>query len=377
LSRELADDDPEKWVYSEHARAKHAIQWNYLGAWLAILGRHFPKLLLFDGFAGRGRYRDGEEGSPLLFWKRSTEAVANGRPRQVEIRCVELNKSNYENLSSEIELLRREGVTISAVCGRFEDEAASAAKRLIALGNSAPPAFWTADPYGFKGVPLETIRVLMSIPRSEVLITFMVRDMRRFLAEGNFEAPLNEFFGGDTWRECVAETDADKREECLVRRYSDLVRGGIAEFATPFRVFEDDRRQTLYYLIHLTNSALGMREMKEAMVKQSSDMTFWPVSVRNPDQLALDTGEQPPFPRLQEHLVDLYAGQSIKFEDLLNQDYGTGFWIETEYRTAILDMDKRNEVDIKRVRQTPSGQKPFGLKLEDTVRFGLPQLSFD
>jgi hypothetical protein len=68
----------------------------------------------------------------------------------------------------------------------------------------------------------------------------------------------------------------------------------------------------------LTNEPLGMREMKEAMVKESRDMTFWPVTVRPPDQLALDTAEQSPFPSLQRHLLDEYSGQAMSFEDLLN-----------------------------------------------------------
>ena len=38
------DDADEKWVYTEHAEAKHEILRRYLGAWLAILG---PWLLGF------------------------------------------------------------------------------------------------------------------------------------------------------------------------------------------------------------------------------------------------------------------------------------------------------------------------------------------
>jgi len=237
---------------------------------IPILGRHHKTLLLFDGFAGRGRYRDGEEGSPLRFWQRAVEAVDRGRPERVRIRCVELNASNVASLDREIAKLRHPNVTIAATRARFADAAGAAAKKLHELGGKAPPTFWTADPYGFRGVPLDTIRDLMSIPRSEILITFMVRDMRRFLDQ--------------------------------------LVRDGIARFATPFRVFEDERRQTLYYLVHLTNHALGMRQMKRAMIKESADMTFWPVTVRPPDQLELDTAEQPPFPRLQVHLAENYTG---------------------------------------------------------------------
>ena len=107
-----------------------------------------------------------------------------------------------------------------------------------------PPVFWTADPSGFRGIPLDVARELMSLPRSELMITFMVRDIRRFIGEMNHEAPLSELFGGESWRSCLELEGEETREEKLLLTYSGLIRDGIASFATPFRVFEDDRRQT-------------------------------------------------------------------------------------------------------------------------------------
>lgn len=368
MSGDLANHDPRKWIYTEHARAKHAIQHTYLGAWLAILGTHFSPLILFDGFAGRGRYEGGEDGSPVLFFKRAAEAVDSGRPAQVFIRCVELSQRNFEDLQSVIAGLQHAGVSIDARRGTFSEQALESAARLRAW-TTVPPAFWTADPYGFRGVPLATLRELMSLPRSEVLITFMVRDMRRFLGEPNHQTPLTEFFGGDAWRECLNFDNAEDRERCLLLTYSNLVRDRIARFATPFRVFEDERRQTLYYLVHLTNNPLGMRQMKRAMIKESRDMTFWPVTVRPPAQLALDTAEQPPYPSLQQHLAETYTGQTMRFEDLLNTDYPQGLWLEPEYRAAVLAMSERDEVKIERKRSTPSGRAPRGLQEPDEVTF--------
>lgn len=189
------------------------------------------------------------------------------------------------------------------------------------------------------------------------------------IGEPNFEAPLNDFFDGDSWRDCLTHDNAEDRERCLLLTYSTLIRNGIARFATPFRVFEDERRQTLYYLVHLTNHALGMRQMKRAMLNESRDMTFWPVTLRPPDQLALDTTEQPPYPSLQEHLGATYLGRSMTFEELLNVDYSEGLWLEAEYRAAVLDMAERDEVAIERKRSTPSGRAPRGLQGPDSITF--------
>lgn len=368
MSQELPNSHPEKWVYTEHARAKHAILHTYLGAWLPILGARHQRLVVVDGFAGRGRYRDGEDGSPIVIWRRAVEAVDSGRVDEVGIHCVEANGENFENLSEELASLDHPLVSIRAAHDAFAEVANRIVPELEKRGNEAPPAFWTVDPFGFRGVPLATIRRVMRIPRSEVLITFMVQTMRRFLNEPNFEPPLTEFFGGDAWRGCI-DTYDESREQCLLLRYSELVRQHIAEFATPFRVFEDERRQTLYYLVHLSNHALGMRKMKEAMVKESPDMTFWPVTVRPPDQLALDTAEGEPYPGLQDHLCGAYRGRQIVFGELLNRDYPSGLWLEPQYRAAILDLEKAEHVEVARPRTTPTGRKPRGLQEGDVITF--------
>lgn len=368
LSGELPDDDPRKWDYTEHARVKHAIQRRYLGAWLNILGSISP-LVLFDGFAGRGRYNGGEAGSPLVFWQRAVEAVDRGRPKRVEIHCVEKAEANFRELSSTIAGLEHPGVTIDAEHGEFADRAIA---RAALLRNAAlvPPVFWTADPYGFRGVPLDVVRELMSLSRSELMITFMVRDIRRFIGEQNHEAPLTELFGGESWRGSLELEGEETREEKLLLTYSSVIRDGIASFATPFRVFEDDRRQTLYYLIHLTKEPLGMRKMKEAMVKQSSDMTFWPVTVRDPDQIALDVREPRPYRTLQQYLLGTYAGRTLTFEDLLNQDYPLGVWVEPHYRAAIADLEKAGRATLdRRAREIEGRRRPSGIQLPDRVSF--------
>ena len=113
--------------------------------------------------------------------------------------------------------------------------------------------------------------------------------------------------------------------------------------------------------------------MKEAMVKKSGDMTFWPVTVKNPDQLELEVGEKPPHPTLQRYLRETYAGQSITFEELLNTDYPLdNAWVETHYRAAVKGMEKADppQAVITRLEPlTPTGKPSKGLKLHDTVAF--------
>ena len=74
-----ADSDDRKWVYHTQTEKKHQILRAYIQAWYPILGSRYERLVIVDGFAGRGEYypRDGAtsigsdsvEGSPLIMLK--------------------------------------------------------------------------------------------------------------------------------------------------------------------------------------------------------------------------------------------------------------------------------------------------------------------
>jgi three-Cys-motif partner protein len=336
--RDIPDDADEKWFLQAHSAAKHEILHRYLGAWLAILGhgrggRQWNQLILVDGFAGRGRYMNGEPGSPKIMFDRSVQVVEDGHAKSVLIRCSEANGTNFEHLQEVCADLRHPKVRIEPREQEFIELGAALARWAEGQA-SAPPIFVFVDPYGVRGIPLVLLERLLKIDRLEILLTFMVRDPARFLLEENYEEPMTGLFGGEAWRDCA---EASNRPECLMLRFREVVRdGGIAKHALPFCVFEDERRTILYYLIHLTNSDLGMREMKEAMVKKSGEMTFWPVTVRDPNQLELEVSEEAPHPTLQKYLSETYSGQTMAFEELLNVDYPRdNAWVETHYRAAV------------------------------------------
>ena len=381
--RDVPDDADEKWDYAQHTAAKHEILQRYLGAWLAILGqgrrgyRH-ARLVLIDGFAGRGRYKEGSPGSPAIMFERARQVAEDGRVEEVWIRCSEPNEVNFQHLKDVCDGLTHERVLIRPTQETFK-EIADGYLGWVRRQSPPPPTFVMVDPYGVTGVELETLKQLMEIDRLEVLVTFMVRDPARFITEDNYEKPLTALYGGDTWKVCEAQKGAD-RAECLMREFVRVVKPDIAKHATPFTVYEDERKTILYYLIHLTNSDLGMREMKEAMVKKSGEMTFYPITLRPTDQIEFDTEEQRPYLSLQTYLRQRYAGRTLSFEELLNDDYPEGHsWVEGHYRWAIkgLEQDPQATVAISRVNPTTrTGRPSKALTYSDRIAFSeIPPLT--
>ena len=159
MSPELADSDPRKWIYSHHTGAKHSILERYLGAWFAILGavhrgRTYPRLIVLDGFAGRGRYRDGELGSPRIIHARAVSAIERGIASNVALLCGDADPSNFEELGRVMGEVSHERVDVRVRCRPFA-ESAVILRRYLERQSIVPPTFVFADPFGFAGVPLD------------------------------------------------------------------------------------------------------------------------------------------------------------------------------------------------------------------------------
>src|SRR5689334_1895801 len=90
------------WDLEPHTAAKHEILRRYLQAWAPILSQgQFPHLVIIDGFAGPGRYSNGEKGSPIIAIKAVTE-----QPRPIKARVdyhfIELDKARAAHLEQEV-----------------------------------------------------------------------------------------------------------------------------------------------------------------------------------------------------------------------------------------------------------------------------------
>ena len=197
----------------------------------------------------------------------------------------------------------------------------------------------------------------------------MVRDPARFMTV-NYEEPLTALFGGDAWQACISVND---RPECLMRTFQSVVTGNAAKYVLPYKVYEDGKQTVLYYLVHMTNNDLGMRVMKEKMVKKSGEMTFFPITLRPTDQLAFNVSEPKPYPSLQAHLSSTYAGQTVEFVELLNDDYPLGgSWLSGQYKDALRAMANEEPPRVAIARQNPTtktGRATRAIEDHDVVRF--------
>jgi three-Cys-motif partner protein len=61
------------WERDPHAEAKHSVLAGYYDAWYPIMLSTWPRLTVFDGYAGPGEYTKNEVGSPIIAMRRLLE----------------------------------------------------------------------------------------------------------------------------------------------------------------------------------------------------------------------------------------------------------------------------------------------------------------
>lgn len=370
----LPDDADEKWILKEHTEVKHEILEKYLVPWVRILSSSNPRVHYFDGFAGRGTYEGGEPGSPLLAMK-----VADRNSQLFEeFLCtfVELNENNFTDLEEVVEKERErctDKISISTRNAAFEDVIDEMVSELD--GGPIIPSFFFVDPFGYNAMPFETVADIFKLRDAgvEVFLTFMVRDIRRFLGDEGHADSITRILGTDEWRDIP--DDVDKGEEILKIYRRQLREEAGVDYVWPFEMKMADRSETVYYLIHATNHFRGFKIMKDVMFNAGAEDRF---AYLGPDHYAYD-GEQTKLfettgtedqrvSDLSEFLYDRFEGEKLSFSEVMKQTYTDTNLIEKHYREGIYRLEELHKLTIH--NRPEEGGSENGLQGADVVEFG-------
>lgn len=357
----LKDNDERKWEYTQHAKIKHLLLSKYLTTWITILGSNSPLVCYFDGFAGRGNYNDGNYGSPILALEAMEQVRSTSHIRGLKYNCffIESDLDNFNNLDKVIEQERGRFPSVNSIkCinADFDSYINELLDKYDRENKSLAPSFFFIDPFGYTGLSFYTIQRILRNPGAEVFINFMVRDVNRFLSLPNQVENMNMLFGGDSWKE-LASYSGKERQDALRDLYmNNLLESGSAKYVWPFRICEDDRCATLYYLIYATNHFKGLDVMKGIMYNQSSHFAFlgpedhaYQISKSQLKLFDYNTED------LKVYLLNRYKNISKTYDGIRRETYMETLSIDKHYRAAIKELEKERIVRVTRISSKKNG----------------------
>ncbi|MGH2506990.1 MAG: three-Cys-motif partner protein TcmP, partial [Ktedonobacteraceae bacterium] len=155
----------------------------YVDAAAKILGK-IDTIYYVDGFAGRGTYFDGSQGSPMRIADLAQRFEREGKPYSFRCLNVEENDSHFANLA---EQTAKYGKIVRNFHGRFADHLDT----ILQIIGAHPTVFFL-DPFGLKGIEWSAVKKIIdrSAP-TDIWIRFDHTDVRRL--DGNFEVNEHKF----------------------------------------------------------------------------------------------------------------------------------------------------------------------------------------
>lgn len=369
----MKDSTPGKWEYREHTKVKHILLEKYLTAWIPILGKHNPTICYFDSFAGRGEYTDGTLGSPLIALKVADEQAKHFS----KLTCffIEKDPDNFKNLEDvlsreqpnirnwhKLDVKTRNGEFANVVNGIFQS---------VREGYILVPSFFFVDPFGFSGIPFETVIKILSNPKTEVFFTFMSRDMARFIELPELKGTFSNLFGTDKWKSIAASSQGQPREIALISLYREQLHNlaGV-KYSLAFRVCMSGKEQTLYYLVHATNNFKGHSVMKTIMFNQSAQGNFAYLGPQDTAaRIQLKLFDINSIEELRTYLLERFRGKTITYDNIQQEIcmpwYSEPPYIDKQYRDALTQLERDGMVTVNRI--TSKTQR--GLSKDDRIAF--------
>lgn len=316
------DSLPTVWNQPPHTKVKHDILTRYLAAWFGIFGssRRHSAVNVLDGFAGPGRYEDGEPGSPVLALNTLLNHQSFGNFDTTRFTFV-FNEWDPQRFASLQEVLAEAKVSKSPWPANvhvlesnqnFQDLARQLLDS-IAPNKQLAPTFAFIDPFGYRDVPMSTIRDLVSHRSCELFIYFDFNSVNRFATAGNVDEHFSGLFGCDEFKNAPPEGLA--RAQFIHDLYEKQLRKEC-DFAhvCSFRMINSSGH-TGSYLFFCTRDDQAYDKMKQAMWALAPGGAY-AFDDRLAGQEVLFGNDANTGP-LQDELAQHFAGRTIPVEEVI------------------------------------------------------------
>jgi len=332
-------------------------------------------ILYVDCFAGKGRFDDGSDGSPLIALKIREEVT--GDSRAIESCFIDLYHA--DDLRQNLLSYRQQGVPVGVSDGRFED----VIQGLLAKRKNHN-VFLYIDPYGIKALDFNLFSAFAQIGSIEMLInmnTFgfirsacsAMKTTRAFELDESLDdlveydtsqvdsiSTLNEIAGGTYWQEIIGDynnraIDGYEAE----RRFSVAYK---AQLRTKFTYVLDmpirlkSGHHPKYRMVHVSNHEDGCYLMAENMLKRTDEL----LDMQLGGQLLLPGfGNEPDYSEIPQkvlkYLSNAPAGVGLTMLiAMLFTEYGL-HWKIDGIRDILRKMEKEGVIYIDRTPPITDG----------------------
>lgn len=341
------------WNYEEQTHIKHKVLGAYVKIWISKLGA-YNNTIFFDCHGGCGAYINKNNiinyGSTIIAKNIANEVNQNRKYKTCFFYC-EKEKNIFDNFKK---VIYDCGISkINMYNDDFENMITK--PEIIKYYNTYPTLFFV-DPFGYN-LDIVKLSDLMKGHGNEIIINFMFDFINRFISFKDVEDCYNKFFGSAEWKN-AEKMIGNERESFLVKLFKDKIKEITkAKYAFAYRLCYPDKKQTYYYLIHLTNHIDGISLMKSSFTAINNGKVEY--LGKRANNYTLFDMESYKLNEATNFLLKKYQGKTVSFNNILEEIVEDTAYVDKELRNTIKDMEKNDKVTIKRITSKRSGINGF------------------
>ncbi len=241
----------------------------YIENYLIIILMQFGTCFVGDFFCGKGVNGD-KKGSPLLLLELASKTLNNStlkiKHKNAKI-TVLFNDENIENINDLKEELKnkKSNDQIRVFIENKTFQELMMGNKIKILKNSKIPKFIFLDPFSYSAISIEELKILMKIPKTEILLFCPTSHACRFSGGDTTPPKLINFFEDYTIDGNVKYKDIYAMVDSIHER---LVKELDTDFVKPIVINAGSNKHTLFYI---TRHIKGMMIMNKIFLKESFD----------------------------------------------------------------------------------------------------------
>lgn len=360
MSKSRTGDKQQDWDYKKYMFAKHEILRKYIGIWINILLSWNNHIIYIDGFSGKGKFDSGEKGSPVLVLEKASSILKKRNNKRFTAYFIEKDEDNYKFLLEELSSLNLiDRVDFQVINEKFEVFFKDFKDVIEAIEHKIRPIFFFLDPFGYSPITLDDLKFILSLDTTEFLLTFMYRDLNRFIETDHLKETRLKFLGREDFTSLLNIADTpNEREKIIVNDYRNQISSHVkAKYSSFFCVKKESsfKAPTFYYLIHASNHFKGLKIMKEVMYSVGGESyTYYGSLKKTTLEEILGTFKE----QIGRYLMDNFPkNKFLEYQDIMKIIYQETPYIEKHFRNTLKELEKQGKIQVRRMVSKKTGIK--------------------
>jgi len=333
---------------------KVAIISKYYVKWAKKILTWRDHIAYIDLFAGAGKYNDGELGTALSVIEEIIKDEA--QLRSVQTVFNDKHRLSIETLSGCIDNYCK--LYNFAYPPEYFSEEVNNDTIDNLLTDTNIPALLFLDPWGYKGLSLDTIRKGVENQGCDCFFFFNYDAVIRSLGDHNEHLMENLLllFGDDAivLNEAIKDKDPYIKNELIISKFEEKVRGLLPDvFVTSFKFFYENSSKVSHYLFHVTKHIKGLEAFKQTIYHLNKDSDGFPMYEYDPKHadspiLLATTGN---LEKLAYDLLEYYKGQTVNFKAILENYITKSLFLPVNARKSLKYLESMSKITVVRVNK--------------------------